>query len=136
MGLRNYAQLLRDDAFLTSMRNTILLTIPHVLLRIGLALALALALNSKIRFRGFYRALYFLPVLTMPVATGTVCRWLYNLRFGLINYGLGRSGLPQPAWLAQPGSALVAVLVVLLRSGVGYDMGIYLAGLQCVPHAY
>ncbi len=136
VGLENYAQLFRDDAFLISMRNTILLTIPHVVLRIGIALALALALNSNIRFRGFYRALYFLPVLTMPVAIATVWRWLYDPSFGPINYALGRLGLPQPAWLARPGTALVAVLVVLLWSGVGYDMVIYLAGLQGVPRDY
>ena len=136
VGLENYAQLFRDDAFLASMRNTILLTVPHVVLRIGLALALALALNSNIRFRGFYRALFFLPVLTMPVAIATVWRWLYDPSFGPINYGLGRLGLPQPAWLAEPGSALVAVLVVLLWSGVGYDMVIFLAGLQGVPRDY
>ncbi len=72
VGLENYARLFGDDAFLTSMRNTVLLTIPHVVLRIGIALALALALNSNIRFRGFYRAPYFLPVLAMPVAIGIV----------------------------------------------------------------
>ncbi len=136
VGLENYARLFGDDAFLTSMRNTVLLTIPHVVLRIGLAMALALALNANIRFRGFYRALYFLPVLTMPVAIATVWRWLYDPSFGPINYALGRLGLPQPAWLAEPGTALVAVLVVLLWSGVGYDMVIFLAGLQGIPRDY
>ena len=136
VGLENYTRLFRDDAFLTSMRNTVLLTVPHVVLRLALALALALALNSNIRFRGFYRAVYFLPVLTMPVAIGTVWRWLYDPSFGPINSFLGRLGLGQPTWLAESGTALFAVLLVLLWSGVGYDMVIYLAGLQGVPRDY
>lgn len=136
VGLGNYTRLFGDERFLTAVRNTTLLTIPHVLLRIGLAMALALALNSNIRFRSFYRALFFLPVLTMPVAIATVWRWLYDPSFGPINYGLGQLGLPQPTWLAEQNSALFAVLVVLLWSGVGYDMVIFLAGLQGVPRDY
>ena len=136
VGLDNYSRLLDDDMFMTSLRNTALLTVPHVVLRIGIALGLALALNSNIRFRSIYRFVFFIPVLTMPVATATVWQWLYDPTYGPINYGLAQLGLGRPTWLADPDTALWAVLVVLLWSGVGYDMIIFLAGLQNIPRDY
>lgn len=136
VGLDNYAGLLRDDAFRAAFRNTAALTVPYVVLRISLSLALALALNSGIRFRSFYRIIFFLPVVMMPVATATVWRWLYDPTYGPINYSLDKLGLGRPTWLAQPETALFAVLIVLLWSGVGYDMIIFLAGLQNVPRDY
>ncbi len=136
VGLNNYAKLLHDDAFMTALRNTAALTIPNVVLRLTLSLALAIALNSRIRFRAFYRTLFFMPVLTMPVAVATIWKWLYDPTFGPINAVLGRLGLPQPEWLTHPESALIAVVIVLLWSGVGYDMVIFLAGLQNIPREY
>lgn len=136
VGLRNYARLLHDDAFLTALRNTAALAIPNVALRLALSLALALALNSQIRFRTFYRTIFFMPVLTMPVAVATIWKWLYDPTFGPINAVLGRLGLPQPEWLTHPQSAVIALVIVLLWAGVGYDMVIYLAGLQNIPREY
>jgi multiple sugar transport system permease protein len=136
IGLNNYAKLLHDGAFMTALRNTAALTIPNVVLRLTLSLALAIALNSRIRFRSFYRTLFFMPVLTMPVAVATIWKWLYDPTFGPINAGLGWLGLPQPEWLTHPQSALIAVVIVLLWSGVGYDMVIFLAGLQNIPREY
>ncbi len=136
VGLDNYARLLSDSAFQQALRNTVALSVPHVVLRIGFSLALAIALNSQIRFRAFYRTIFFIPVLTMPVATGTVWKWLYDPSYGPINYALGQLGLPRPTWLSNPNTALMAVVIVLLWSGVGYDMIIFLAGLQNIPRDY
>ena len=136
VGLSNYARLLHDDAFLTALRNTAALTIPNVALRLILSLAIAIALNSRIRFRAFYRTIFFMPVVTMPIAVGTIWKWLYDPGFGPINAALGRLGLPQPEWMTHPETALIAVVVVLLWSGVGYDMVIFLAGLQNIPREY
>jgi multiple sugar transport system permease protein len=136
IGLSNYARLPHDEAFVVAMRNTALLTIPNVALRLLLSLLIAVALNSRIRFRAFYRTLFFLPVLTMPVATATIWKWLFDPGFGPINAQLGRLGLPQPEWLNYPETAVIAVTVVLLWSGVGYDMVIFLAGLQNIPREY
>ena len=136
VGLDNYVRLFRDEAFLTAMRNTVGLTIPNVVFRLAIALGLALALNSRIRFRALYRTIFFMPVLTMPVAVATIWKWLYDPTFGPINYMLGQFGLPRPEWLAHPGTALIAVVIVLLWSGVGYDMIIFLAGLQSIPRDY
>jgi multiple sugar transport system permease protein len=136
VGLSNYAKLPHDAEFLTALRNTAMLTIPNVTLRLILSLCIALALNSRIRFRAFYRTIFFMPVLTMPVATATIWQWLFDPKFGPINAQLGRLGLPQPEWLNHPETAVIAVVIVLLWSGVGYDMVIYLAGLQSIPREY
>lgn len=136
VGLDNYSRLLDDGEFHTAMRNTLVLSVPHVALRIVFSLLLAIALNSKIRFRAFYRTVFFIPVLTMPVAIGTIWRWLYDPTYGPINYALGRLDLGRPLWLANPDTALIAVVIVLLWSGVGYDMIIFLAGLQNIPRDY
>jgi multiple sugar transport system permease protein len=136
IGLDNYIRLFSDDQFLTALRNTAAITIPNVLLRLVFSLALALALNSDIRFRALYRVLFFMPVLTMPVAIGTIWKWLYDPAFGPINAFMGRLGLPRPEWLSNPETAVIAVVIVLLWSGVGYDMIIFLAGLQNIPREY
>jgi len=136
VGVDNYRQLFRDAEFLTALRNTAAITIPNVLLRLIFSLALALALNSDIRFRVFYRVLFFMPVLTMPVAIGTIWKWLYDPAFGPINAFVAQLGLPRPEWLSNPETAVIAVIIVLLWSGVGYDMIIFLAGLQNIPREY
>jgi multiple sugar transport system permease protein len=136
VGLDNYVRLFNDDEFLTALRNTAAITIPNVILRMVFSLALALALNSDIRFRALYRVLFFMPVLTMPVAIATIWKWLYDPAFGPINAFLGRLGLPRPEWLSNSDTAVIAVVIVLLWSGVGYDMIIFLAGLQNVPREY
>ncbi len=133
IGVGNYQDIWHDATFRMALRNTFAIAIPLIVLRLVLALLLAVALNSRIRFRTFYRLVFFLPVLTMPVATGRIWKWLFDPGFGPINAGLGRLGLPQPDWLLYPGSATVAVVIVLLWSSVGYDMIIYLSGLQAIP---
>lgn len=136
VGLRNYREILHDPMFRESMVNTFAIAIPHVVLRITIGLGLAIALNSKLRFRTFYRVLFFLPVITMPVAIGTIWKWLYDPGFGPINAFLGQLGLVQPNWLTDRWWAVVAVVIVLLWSGVGYEMIIFLAGLQAIPRDY
>jgi multiple sugar transport system permease protein len=136
IGLGNYRELFHDSGFRTALVNTVAITIPYVLLRLSISLALAIALNSGIRFQTFYRLLFFLPVVTMPVAIGTIWKWLYDPAFGPINSTLRRLGLPQPEWLAGRGTAIIAVVIVLLWSGIGYDMIIFLAGLQTIPRDY
>lgn len=136
VGLDNYARLFSDDQFRTALRNTALITAPNVLFRMIFSLGLALALNTDIRFRSFYRVVFFMPVITMPVAIATIWKWLYDPAFGPINAFLARLGFPRPEWLANPGTAVIAVVIVLLWSGVGYDMIIFLAGLQSIPKEY
>ena len=136
VGIDNYLQLFRDSEFRAALRNTVAITIPNVILRLVFSLALALALNSNIRFRAFYRVMFFMPVLTMPIAIGTIWKWLFDPAFGPINAFLDLLGLSRLEWLSNPRTAVAAVVIVLLWSGVGYDMIIFLAGLQNVPREY
>lgn len=136
IGLDNYRALFSDPEFRTALFNTFAIATPNVVLRIAFSLLLALALNAKIAFRAFYRVVFFLPVLTMPVATATIWKWLFDPAFGPINGILGQLGMSRPDWLANPGTATVAVVIVLLWSGIGYDMVIFLAGLGAIPKDY
>ncbi len=136
IGLENYTRLFTDDRFSTALINTFALAVPNVILRIAFALGLAMVLNMKIAFRAFYRIVFFLPVLTMPVATATIWKWIYDPQFGPVNGLLRQVGIDGPAWLLNPGTATVAVVTVMLWSGIGYDMIIFLAGLGAIPRDY
>ncbi len=136
VGLNNYLRLFQDRLFLQTLWNTARLTLLYVPFALAISLGLALALNARIRFRPIYRAVYFLPVLTMPVASAVVWRWLYDPFYGPINGAFGQVGLPQPAWLADTTTALPAIVVVLIWNSVGRDMVIFLAGLQNIPRDY
>lgn len=135
-GLNNYRKVFSDPKFHTALFNTFAIAVPNVILRVGTALGLAVVLNSKIAFRTFYRIIFFLPVLTMPVATATIWKWIFDPKFGPVNGVLAQAGVDGPSWLFNQGTAIFAVVVVLLWSGVGYDMIIFLAGLQSIPRDY
>lgn len=136
VGLRNFELLLQDPVFARTLQNTAVLTLLFVPAALALSLGLALALNTHVPFRGLYRAIYFLPVLTLPAANATVWRWLYDPTFGPINAALGSVGLPRPAWLSDPALALPAVAAVLVWNYVGREMVLFLAGLQNIPQDY
>ena len=135
-GLDNYRRIFTDTTFGTALFNTFAIAIPNVIFRITISLGLAVALNSNIRFRTFYRVVFFLPVLTMPVAVATIWKWIYDPKYGPINGILESMGIQGPSWLFNQGTAIIAVVIVLLWSGVGYDMIIFLAGLQSIPRDY
>lgn len=135
-GFDNYVRIMEDGRFWRAFFNTFAIAIPNVVFRIAISLGLAMVLNSKIAFRTFYRIVFFLPVLTMPVATATIWKWMFDPKFGPINGVLRQFNIDGPAWLLNPGTATVAVITVLLWSGVGYDMIIFLAGLQAIPRDY
>lgn len=136
-GLGQYQHLLHDSAFWTAVGNTAYFTAGTVLPRLVLALLLALALNRKMRARNLYRTIYFLPVVSMLVAVALVWSWLYSPQDGLINYALALVHLPQPAWLSSTRWAMPAIIIMSIWKTVGYDMILYLAGLQSIPeHLY
>lgn len=135
-GLANYRRIFSDSTFHTAFFNTFAIAIPNVILRIGTALGLAVVLNSNIRFRTFYRIVFFLPVVTMPVAIATIWKWIFDPAYGPVNGVLANFGIDGPSWLFNQSTAIVAVVIVLLWSGVGYDMIIFLAGLQAIPKDY
>ena len=135
-GLANYRALLHDPELRSAFVNTLwycLLGLAGI--PIALVLAAVLARPGR-RGVGFYRALLFLPVVTMPVAVAIVWRWLYAGDYGLVNTLLGKAGIHGPYWISDQHTALIAVAVVGLWSGVGYTMVILMAGLESIPRQY
>jgi multiple sugar transport system permease protein len=137
VGLANYRQLLHDPQMFQTLRNTIIYTVV-ALLSIPIAMVVAVLLNQRgLRFLGFYRMLYFLPVVTMPAAVSIVWRMLYNGDFGTINTALRWVGIDGTSWLTNPHTALFAVAIIGIWASIGANMVIFLAGLQGVPrHLY
>ena len=132
VGLKNFINLLRDPLFWKYLGNTLfyMLAIPF---QMGLGLFLALLMNKPLKLRTFYRTTYFLPVVTTTVAIALLWQWIYDPEFGILNYLLSLIGIKGPAWLASPTWAKPAIMIMGVWKGVGYDMLIYLAGLQEIP---
>jgi multiple sugar transport system permease protein len=136
IGLENFIALFNEEVFIQSMINTIIFTVVSVPFSIACATVIAVLLNQKIKGIVIYRTLFFLPVVTMPIAIGMVWRWLYNSEFGLINYFLGMLHLPQPSWLFDESFALFSIILVSVWMSVGYNAVILLAGLQGITSSY
>lgn len=158
VGFANYLQVLKDPIFYSSLLNTFwyaLFTVPTMLC---LSLLIAVLLNQKIKAQGFYRTLYYLPVVTSIVAVSIVWKWLFNPERGLLNYLLSLInvssirwledprgifalvfeplGVNLPSGLAGPSIALCSLIIMSIWKGLGYNIVIFLAGLQNIPTQY
>ncbi|BCL12675.1 carbohydrate ABC transporter permease [Micromonospora sagamiensis] len=138
VGLDNYLRLLDDELFGRAVRNTAVVVLAGVPLTVGLGLAVALGLNSGLtRFTALFRVGYYLPVVTSIVAISVVWRFVYQQDSGLLNGALGLVGVDGPNWLADTTLALPALIVMIVWRGLGFQMVIFLAGLQAIPaHLY
>ncbi|WP_457965185.1 sugar ABC transporter permease [Arthrobacter sp. D1-29] len=137
IGLENYQRLVTDPETLKALGNTLVYA-GISLLSIPLAIYLASLINRPgLRFKGLFRTLYFLPVITMPAAVAIVWRIMYNGDFGVINYALSLVGITGPHWLSTPGLAITAVALVGVWLTLGLNMIILGAGLQGIsPEIY
>lgn len=135
-GIENYKQLFEEPDLLLALKNTFLYAI--ITLPIGLFLSLLLAtfLNSKIRAKGFYRTIYFLPSVTMAAAVALVWKLIFNGDYGILNEILEVFGINGQSWLTNPDTALFCVMIVGIWAGTGYNMIILLAGMQGVSPSY
>lgn len=136
VGLDNYTRLLNNNLFWKTLGNTTRFTLMSVPTGLIVSLLLALALNTRIRFRNVYRLILFLPVLTMPVAIAVVWKWIYNPEFGLLNQVLGTFGIAKLKWLSDVNLAMPALVIMSVWMSAGYGMIIFLAGLQNIPREY
>jgi multiple sugar transport system permease protein len=134
VGLANYIELLQTPLFWKALGNTLYFVGVGVPLSIAVSLGAALLLNSKLaRFRPFFRVALFAPVVTTLVAVAIVWRYLLHTRSGLINYGLESVGLTPIDWLGDPHWAMPAIILFAVWKNFGYNMIIFLAGLQSIP---
>lgn len=93
-------------------------------------------LNQKMRGRSVYRMIYFMPMVCAPAAVAMVWKWLYNSEFGLLNHLLEAIGLPKVNWVSDPKIAFISLAIVGIWSVIGYNMVLFLAGLQEIPKDY
>ncbi|HEV8631902.1 MAG TPA: sugar ABC transporter permease [Thermoanaerobaculia bacterium] len=136
VGAANYARLLTDPVFWQALRTTLVFVLVGVPLSLGASLAGALLVSSRLaRWPGFFRTVFFAPVVTTLVAVAVVWRYLYHPRFGLFNEILGALGLPRPDWLGRPGWAMVAITLLAVWRSFGYGLVIYVAGMQAIPRS-
>jgi multiple sugar transport system permease protein len=134
VGLANYAQLIRTPLFWTALRNTVYFAGVGAPLSVLVALVAALLVNAKlVRFKGFFRAAYFAPFVTTLVAVAIVWKYLYQPQYGLINAALAKLGIGPIDWLGDPHWAMPAIILLAVWRNFGYNMLIFIAGLQRIP---
>src|SRR6476620_8686514 len=134
VGFRNYAKLLSTPDFWNALKNTFYFAFVGGPLTIAVSLSAALLLNSKlVRFKTFFRTIYFTPFVTTLVAVAIVWRYLYHTRYGLLNYALGHVGIGPIDWLGNPKWAMPAIILLAVWKQFGYNMLIFIAGLQAIP---
>jgi ABC-type sugar transport system permease subunit len=135
IGLDNFRQLTADPIFFITLRNAGIWIVFGVGLSLVIGLALALLVNQRLRGTTFFRTIFFLPTTVSVIVVGQIWGWIYQGDVGVLNNYLGLLGLNnlKQAWLGDPTLAIYSAVVVALWSGVGFQMMVYLAGLQTIP---
>ncbi len=136
IGLENYTTLLHDELFWKTMRNTLYYVVGSIPPGVVLALVLAIALNQPLRGRVIFRTVYFLPVVSSTVAIAVLWGVIYNTEVGLLNYLLTLVGLPKVPWISSETWAMPSIIIMSVWKGLGYNMILFLAGLQAIPEEY
>ena len=130
----NYSEVLRNPLLWRSLGNSLYFALAGGPLTVAVSLGAALLVNAKAaRFKPLFRTVYFAPVVTTLVAVTVVFRFLYNERFGMIDRALAAVGLPQIDWLGDPRWAMPAIILLAVWKNFGYNMIIFVAGLQAIP---
>jgi multiple sugar transport system permease protein len=133
VGLANFQRLAADPSFWQALGNTVKLMVLSVPVGVTLALGVAILLNQRIAGRNLFRTIYFLPVVTSTVAASNVWTWVFQPRYGVVGNVLAFAGLRDVAWLTRPDLILLPIAVVTIWQRIGFDMVLFLAGLQAIP---
>jgi multiple sugar transport system permease protein len=134
VGARNYLRLVETPLFWKALGNTLFFVVVGVPLSIAASLGMALLLHSRLtRFKAVFRTSLFAPVVTTVVAVAVIWRYLLHTRYGLLNYALRQIGVEPVDWLGDPDWAMPAIILFAVWKNFGYNMIIFLAGLQNIP---
>ena len=136
IGLTNFKTLLTDDQFLLSLKNTTIFSIATVILGVIISLPLSVVLAGKIRFSPLYQAIFFLPYITPMVAMAVAWKWIYDPKYGILNYILSIFHIAPVGWLVYPDTALWAIIVMSVWKTIGYNMVLFLVGIKNIPATY
>ena len=135
IGFRNYLNAVADPSIQQALGNTLTFILGYLPTVVAGGLGLALLLNRRLKGRTFFRAVYFVPVVTSWVAVSLIWKWLLNPQYGLINFGLSLIGIKGPGWLFDPNWAMAGVVLTTVWKDIGFVTVIYLAGLQEIPES-
>lgn len=129
LGLENYKEVFTSALFGKSMLNTVIFSAVVIFFRVGLGLGIAYAIYSTLKYKSFFRAVYYMPVVTPMVAVAFVWKFMYNPQIGTINqiFGLDVN------WLMNPKTALAAIMIMTIWKDFGYAVVMYMAGLYSLP---
>jgi len=136
IGLKNFRDMFKDEVFWISLKNTLLYALYVIPATTILSFLIAVGLNRKSKVVSFLRVFYFLPMVTSSVAVALTWRWIYNPDYGLLNQVLGIFGVSPIHWLSDHKTALLALAILGIWGGIGYNVIIFLAGLQNIPKVY
>ncbi len=135
-GLGNFEELYHDQEFWQAFRHTLTYIAIYTPAVMSLALGTALLLNRPLRGIAFFRAATFVPVVSSWVVVSLVWRWIFNPKFGLLNYALAQIGVTGPNWLFDPDTALYALIIAGVWKDIGFVAVMFLAGLQSISDTY
>ena len=134
VGLRNYADMFGNSVFWIAVRNTFYFALVGGPLTVAASLAAALLINARVvRYKSFFRTIFFIPFVTTLVAVAIVWRYLYHPQYGMLNYALGWFGVAPIDWLGDPRTAMPAIIMLAIWKNFGYNMLIFIAGMQTIP---
>jgi multiple sugar transport system permease protein len=136
IGLENFSSLFADEIFRKAAVNTLTYVITIVPVSAFLGLILAVLFNARFHLKEFFKAVYFSPMVTSTVAAAMVWWWMYNPQFGIFNVLLKLVGVPEQPWLMSSHMALPSIIIFSVWKNLGYNMIIYLAGLQAIPQQF
>lgn len=136
VGIDNLTRLVADEAFWSALWHTLYYIAGYVPLVMIAALGVALVLNTRMPALGMIRTAFFLPVVSSWVAVALLWTWMFNPRYGLINYGLSFLGVNGPDWLYDRTWAMPAIILTSVWKDLGFVMVVFLAGLQTIPRDY
>jgi multiple sugar transport system permease protein len=134
VGFQNYVRIVETPLFWTALKNTFYFVLVGGPLSVAVSLGTALMLNSKLaKYKSLYRTVYFLPVVSSLIAVAIIWRYLYHPAHGLLNYFLSYFGISSVDWLGDPNLAMPAIIIMAVWKNFGYNMLIFIAGLQNIP---
>jgi len=133
IGLENFQELTEDRGFLISLRNTIIYVGIVAPASIAGALVLALMIEAATRGKALFRAIFFLPVVSLPVAMATAWQYLLHPTIGPLNALLAKVGVAGPAWLSSSDTVLLSLAFIGIWEAIGFNLVLFLAGLTAIP---
>ncbi|GAA0124943.1 sugar ABC transporter permease [Clostridium sp. CTA-19] len=135
-GIDNYIYLLNDEDFFLAIKNTFIYASLVMPISIILSLSIAILLNSNIKLKNFFRSIYFLPFVTSSIAISMVWRWIFHGDHGLLNYLLSMFNIDPIHWLSDPSKSMISLIIVSVWRSLGYNIIIFLSGLQSIDEKY